>query len=447
MKFCIKSQNGYVLKKERTWFEIYRFQAKKDDNNTVLCYNEAILNKRRIKKMEYKNKAVVLGANYYIGLSTIRCLGKAGVSVTAVDYDRDKAYGLESKYCKEIGIAPHYKNEPERFLSFLIDYAKGQEEKPVLIPTADPYVEFIDTYFDELKEYYLFPMQEKGIYTKLMDKDKFYQFCQEIGAVIPETVLLDEDNFMEKVKQNVGFPCMVKPADSPSFMHEFRQKMFKVHDEKELEEAVAKAKEKNIDVFIQRIIPGFDDHMYTFDAYINQEGEITHWTTCQKYRQYPINFGASVYTTQKYVKELYDIAAPFLKKTGFRGFAEIEFKKDENTGQFYIIEVNVRITNFNALLYKCGLNMPYITYREMIGAPLPNKSIEKDLGIVFWCAYEDMFAVRDYIKTKQLTPLQIAKSYCTKKAPAIWDIDDQKPFWEFNKQLTKRVLRKFRTKK
>ena len=394
MKFCIKSQNGYVLKKERTWFEIYRFQAKKDDNNTVLCYNEAILNKRRIKKMEYKNKAVVLGANYYIGLSTIRCLGKAGVSVTAVDYDRDKAYGLESKYCKEIGIAPHYKNEPERFLSFLIDYAKGQEEKPVLIPTADPYVEFIDTYFDELKQYYLFPMQ-----------------------------------------------------DSPSFMHEFRQKMFKVHDEKELEEAVAKAKEKNIDVFIQRIIPGFDDHMYTFDAYINQEGEITHWTTCQKYRQYPINFGASVYTTQKYVKELYDIAAPFLKKTGFRGFAEIEFKKDENTGQFYIIEVNVRITNFNALLYKCGLNMPYITYREMVGAPLPNKSIEKDLGIVFWCAYEDMFAVRDYIKTKQLTPLQIAKSYCTKKAPAIWDIDDQKPFWEFNKQLTKRVMRKFRTKK
>ena len=91
--------------------------------------------------------------------------------------------------------------------------------------------------------------------------------------------------------------------------------------------------------------------------------------------------------------------------------------------------------------------MPYITYREMIGAPLPNKSIEKDLGIVFWCAYEDMFAVRDYIKTKQLTPLQIAKSYCTKKAPAIWDIDDQKPFWEFNKQLTKRVMRKFRTKK
>lgn len=32
------------------------------------------------------NKAVVLGANYYIGLSTIRCLGVHGVHVAAVDY-------------------------------------------------------------------------------------------------------------------------------------------------------------------------------------------------------------------------------------------------------------------------------------------------------------------------------------------------------------------------
>lgn len=397
--------------------------------------------------MEFKNKAVVLGANYYIGLSTIRCLGKEGVHVVAIDYDRDKAYALESKYCKEIGIAPHYKKEPERFLAFLIDYAKKQEVKPVLIPTADPYVEFVDRYFDELKEYYLFPMQEKGIYTKMMDKDKFYEMCQEMGALIPETISVEDENLFDRVKKEIGFPCMVKPVDSPTFMHTFRQKMFKVEDEAQLKEAIKKAEEKNIEVFVQRIIPGFDDHMYAFDAYINQEGKITHWTTCQKYRQYPVNFGASVYTTQKYVPQLHEIGAPFLENTGFKGFAEIEFKKDAENGKFYIIEVNVRITNFNALLYKCGLNMPYITYREMVGSPLPPKSIEKDLGIIFWCAYEDMFAVRDYLKTKQLTVGQIASSYMAKKAPAIWDLKDQKPFWKFNRQFSKKIAHKILHKK
>ena len=66
---------------------------------------------------------------------------------------------------------------------------------------------------------------------------------------------------------------------------------------------------------MQRIIPGFDDHMYTFDAYMNQEGKVTHWVTCQKFRQYPINFGASVYTGQRYVPELYELGRHFSRRS------------------------------------------------------------------------------------------------------------------------------------
>lgn len=401
--------------------------------------------------MEFKNKAVVLGANYYIGLSTIRCLGKEGVHVVAVDYDREKAFALESKYVKEIGIAPHYRKEEKRFLHFLIDYAKLQEEKPVLIPTADPYVEFIEAHFDELKNYYLFPQQKKGIYSTMLDKDKFYKFCKEVDAPIPETVSIDEEGYLDKVEERIGYPCMVKPTDSPSFMHIFRQKMFKAESREELLQAVEKAKKEGLEVFVQRIVPGFDDHMYTLDVYIDQQGKITHWTTCQKYRQYPINFGASVYTTQKFVKELYEIGAPFFEKTGFRGFAEIEFKKDADTGEFYIIEVNARITNFNAMLEKCGLNMPYITYREMIGQPLEEKSIQEDTGIIFWAEHEDVFAIRDYIRSGQLSTFEIAKSFMAKKAPAMWDPGDQKPFWKFYRQFFakagKRMLSKGRKRK
>ena len=47
------------------------------------------------------NKAVVLGCNYYIGLSIIRCLGREGVHVVACDYDFDNSYGAKSKYISE----------------------------------------------------------------------------------------------------------------------------------------------------------------------------------------------------------------------------------------------------------------------------------------------------------------------------------------------------------
>ena len=43
------------------------------------------------------NKAVVLGCNYYIGLSVIRCLSVERVHVVACDYDFENSYGGEVK--------------------------------------------------------------------------------------------------------------------------------------------------------------------------------------------------------------------------------------------------------------------------------------------------------------------------------------------------------------
>lgn len=389
-----------------------------------------------------EHKAVVLGANYYIGLSIIRCLGREGIKVTAIDYSKEESYGLYSKYLSEKLIGPHYKKNPDKLVAFLIDYAKKQDKKPVLFPSADPYVEFIDKYLYELKEYYLIPQNEKGLYTDVMNKETLHRLAEKHNVRVPETVRINEDNYIERVENIVKYPCLVKPVDSPSFVNKFRKKLFKVYNRAELLDAVKKSTDEDLEVIIQRIIPGFDDHMYTFDAHVNQNNEVTHWMTCNKLRQYPINFGASVYTMQKHVPELYDLGAKFLETIGFKGFSEIEFKKDAETGKYYLIEINARTTNLNSLIYKCGLNMPYIAYRELIGNPLRPKSITNDTNITFWYAYEDLLAVKNYIKTKQLNVLEVLKSYFRPKAYAIWDIKDPKPALKFIKMKLNHIFKK-----
>lgn len=398
----------------------------------------------RLEMKNLNNKAVILGCNYYIGLSTIRCLGINGVHTVAVDYDENDRYGAESKYCSERLIAPYYKKDPQGFVQFLIDYAKKQTSTPVLIPCHDAYVEIIDEYLEELREHYLFAQTQKGLATTVMNKEKLHQLAVEKGMAVPETVRLNEENFFEKIETIIKYPCIVKPTDSPTFVATFRKKLFKVHNQEELKEALKKAEDKGLEVIVQRIIPGFDDHMYTFDAYLNQESRVTHWTTAQKHRQYPINFGASVYTEQRYVPELYEIGAKFLEEIGYKGFGEIEFKKDADTGKYYLIEINARITNFNTMLNKVGLNFPYITYRELVGSPLPPKAVKEDTGVVFWYAYEDLLAIKGYVRTGQLTKKQIFKSMFKKKAPAIWDWNDPKPGLIFFKKIAGKYLRKAR---
>ncbi|NIK79840.1 putative ATP-grasp superfamily ATP-dependent carboligase [Paenibacillus castaneae] len=389
------------------------------------------------------NKAVILGCNYYIGLSTIRCLGINGVHTVAVDYSDKHNYGADSKYTSERLLAPHYKDDTTAFISFLKEYASKQSAPPVLIPCHDSYLEVIDEHLTELREYYLIPQNEPGIYTNMMNKEVLQRLSLENGVAVPETVRVDEENFFEKIDETIKYPCIVKPTDSPSFVAKFRRKLFKVNNKAELEQALNQASEANLEVIVQRIIPGFDDHMYTFDAYLNQESKVTHWVTCQKFRQYPINFGASVYTGQKYVQELYDIGAPFLEKMKWKGFAEIEFKKDSETGKFYLIEVNCRITNLNNLLYKVGVNIPWITYQELTGNIVPPKAVKENTNRVFWYGYEDMLAIRDYIKTGQLTFKQVLVSLFKPKAYAIWDWKDPKPAFSYASIIGGKIAKKF----
>src|SRR5690625_629684 len=226
-----------------------------------------------------KNKALVLGTNYYIGLSIIRTLGVEGVYTVGVDYSMDGTYGAKSKYLKEHLIGPHYKEEPEKYLDFLIEYGKKQEHKPVLYPGADPYVEFIDSHLDELRKYYLIPMTQQGLWSKIMDKEELHRLATKHGVLVPESIEPTDEDFHKKVKENIGFPCIVKPTDSPSFVSIFRKKIFLCNNMDELNRSLKLAHDAGQNVIVQRIIPGFDDHMYTFDAHVNQNSEVTHWVT------------------------------------------------------------------------------------------------------------------------------------------------------------------------
>lgn len=236
-------------------------------------------------------KAVILGVNYYIGLSAIRCLGRKGVHVVAIEYQAEGTYGFHSKYLKEKHIAPHYKEDTQGFIDYLIQYAKVQNTKPFLLPCADPYVEIIDQHLDLLKKYYLINQDQQGLYTQLMDKNSLYKIASEHGVLMPETLTPETENLFERVEKEIGYPCIVKPADSPTFVSIFRSKLFKVNNQSDLVEALNKGKAHNLDLMIQRIIPGFDDHMYTFDAYMNQNSQVTHYTTCNKKGSIPLILG------------------------------------------------------------------------------------------------------------------------------------------------------------
>jgi D-aspartate ligase len=389
-------------------------------------------------------KAVILGSNYFIALTLLRSLGPLGITCVAIDHTKKDAYAFKSKYVNEALVSPHYQKDPQAFLQFLIDYAQQQDTRPVLFPCADNYVEFIDQHLDVLNSHYAIAIQTPGLYTQVMNKDTLFKLALKHNMPVPPSLFSNDPQLFKKVQKEIGYPCIIKPVDSPAFSKTFYVKSFVVQDEPQLREGLAKAKAAKLEVIVQRIVPGFDDHMYTYDAYVNQHGKVSHWITCQKQRQYPINFGASTFTLQKYEPILHELGTPFLEAIGFKGFAEIEFKKDADTGQFYLIEVNVRTTTLNYMLMKAGINFAYVHMREMMGQPLMPQAIEQDTGYAFWFEYEDLLAMRAYRKAGQLSWRQMWPKDKVKLVPAVYDNEDLAPFFGMLGVLFRRFTRKIK---
>lgn len=391
--------------------------------------------------MKYKHKAVVLGTNYYIGLSVVRNLGRSRVHVTTVDYDEDTRYGV-SKYVRERLIAPHYKDNEKECVEFLINYSKKQSHKPVLFPTADLYVEFMEDNFDKLKEYFLWPNEIQGLYRTLMDKQELLQFTEPLGIKTPEIIDMNEDNLYSRVTKELDYPCIIKPRDSMPFVNKYRSKVLFINNENELKEKMEMCKKDNQDVFVQRIIKGPETNCYSFDVYMDKDQNPVSYMTTNKIRQWPVNFGASTYARQHYIEELYDICVPLFKSVKYRGFAEVELKRDEKTGIIYLVEVNVRFVNFTELQAHMGMNTPLMYFLDSIGEDFSGPKIEKNMNVYWKYKYEDIPAMKQYVKTGQMTWGQIIKDYRFKKVNSTWAWDDPKPGlgffnWAISKQFKK----------
>lgn len=392
-------------------------------------------------------KALVLGVNYYIGLSVLRCLGRNGVHTVAADYDRT-AYGMASKYISEKLWLPDGKEDEQAMIDALIDYARKQKERPVLFPCHDNYVGMVDRHLPELQVFYRIPQTKQGLYTDCMDKDKLYHLATKYGVRMPDTLDPEDPDLYDQVEARLTYPCIVKPDDSPAFTALFRKKVFIADNADALKDALEKCKEANLSVKVQKIIQGFDDHMYTYDAYLNQKSKVTHYTTCNKKRQWPINFGASTFIVQKPTPEIAEIGGKFLEDIGWKGFAEIEFKKDANDGEFYLIEINVRTTNFNPMLEAIGLNMPLICYNDLCGKPDEPKAVMEETGHAFMYHYEDRSARKAYIKAGQLTEEQVkAQGQGYTVTEALWAKDDPKPLAAFIRMKAGRLADKLKRKK
>ena len=90
--------------------------------------------------------------------------------------------------------------------------------------------------------------------------------------------------------------------------------------------------------------------------------------TARRTRQYPIDYGlGSSFVEALEIPELLAPAQKLLRHMGVTGMVEVEFKLDHRDQRYKLLDINVRPWGWHTLCIACGLDFPYIQYRDVLG--------------------------------------------------------------------------------
>ena len=312
-----------------------------------------------------RNKVIVIGCGTG-GLAVIRGLSAySEIEIIALAHTLSEI-GCVSRYVSELIHCPHPGREETAFIAFLMQ--RGEQWKGSLLIEAGDYMAVaVAKHKQRLQQYYRTSIADFPVLQRLIEKDHLYRLAEECGVPYPTTFYPKTMEELERVREPVPFPCILKPVNSHLFVSRYGVKNFEVTNADALRRSFQRCLADNLEVMIQEIIPGPDSCLERLETYINSKGKYSARFYMNKLRQHPPKFGVmrvgySVGRNQE--AEL--LSERMLQHVNYRGYASVEFKRDQRDSRLKLMEINVRMPRPGLLAIAAGVNFPWIIYQDII---------------------------------------------------------------------------------
>ncbi|HDQ45025.1 MAG TPA: hypothetical protein ENN17_05925 [bacterium] len=319
--------------------------------------------------MKYMNPVVILGL-FQTSINAARILHKRGIQVIGYDYDKTQP-GFHSRLI-EACHCPDPLFQTEQLFLFLQDRLSRLKHKPVLIPSSDEYVFFLNRYrqeFSERAHFLLPPEKSVGI---LLDRKLQFEAAAKAGLKVPEYIEVSSREEMEASADQIEYPVFIKSRKSYQWRKYFNDKGFQANCPDELKKAVQMLMNRKIDFLIQKIIPGNTTNNIEINLLrLNGGNKLFH--TVRKIRQYPVDFGTATSVHTEEIQELEEKVFRFVDQTRLTGFSNTEFKFDRRKQDFFFVETNPRIWLQVDLCEYLDDNLLMIAYQSLTGFPFQAK--------------------------------------------------------------------------
>lgn len=320
--------------------------------------------------MSVKNPKAVVFNCHFNGLSIIQELGQNGIECVAMDSVR--SIGTFSKFANYIKC-PDPAFDETGFVQFLYNYCSEHKVKPVLFPTNDQWAAAVSKNKSIFNEVAYPCVADWEAVNLLIEKKRFYEIGQARKYLTPKTWPLE---LLEDLNDSC-FPICAKPhfrrnssngVDKNFFDNMDRLRLTVIDSKHDLYRFI---KEESVflkHLIFQEYIRGLSDRMYTVGLYADQKSKIIGQFTGKRVRGYPADIGdCTVGENHKVPEYVIENTKRIVKDIRFSGIAQFEYMKDLVTNKYILIEINPRSWSWIGITPYCGVSLPMIAYRDLIG--------------------------------------------------------------------------------
>jgi D-aspartate ligase len=366
--------------------------------------------------------AVVVGADA-CGLGIARSLGKGRVPVIMVDTNARRP-GMHSRHANAfISSAMSGQGLVESLLALQTRLGC----RPVLFLTSDAQVQTVSEHRERLAPVFRIPLPTHCCVNELLHKPSFQRIAETLGFPIPRALIIRNIDDLVQLMQ-IQYPAVIKPATKNSLFNNLVPRASRVSGPDQADAICRAALPAVPDLIVQEWIEGAESDIYFCLQYRAEDGSTISSFTGRKIRCWPPQTGstASCMPALDAAKTLEPLTTAFFDQTRFVGMCSMEFKRDQRTGAFLMIEPTVGRADWQEEIATLnGVNIPLAAFRHELGQPpLPRELLGATL---VWrdpaCYWRSVVAARSF--RDNTPPAATVRSSC-------WRADDPTPvpfFW------------------
>jgi predicted ATP-grasp superfamily ATP-dependent carboligase len=297
-------------------------------------------------------------------LAIIRYLGKERHTIDILHHK--KSAPAYSKNCRKLIICPQINKELEYF-EFVFNLVQNQKYD-ILIPVGIKAIEVLSKHLAELHQFIKIEICKYETIQIALEKKLTFQYAEKNGINCPKTIYPSNIEEAISLSNKLTYPLIIKSSNEGIT----KFPTIYINDKEQLITALTNLKNTEPEAF-QKCFPLLQERVYGkgygFFA-IYQNGICKKIFMHERIRENPVSGGISTCARSYYDPKLLEIGKKILDGLHWHGQAMVEFKKDENDGEYKLIEINPKFWGSLELCLSSGMNFPLYLCEIAMGEEL-----------------------------------------------------------------------------